>query len=43
MITDTVTDMITGIMVYLQAAFKIVVQRLHIVWLLSKGNIITPE
>jgi hypothetical protein len=42
-ITDTVTDMITGIMVYLQAEFKTVEQRSLIVWLLRKGSIITPE
>ena len=38
-----VTDMITGIMVYLQAEFKIVKQRSLIVWLLRKRSLITPE
>jgi len=42
MITDTITDMITGIMVYLQAEFKILKQRSLILWLLRKGSLITP-
>jgi len=38
-----ITDMITGIMVYLQAELKIVEQRSQIVLQLRKGSIITPE
>jgi len=38
-----ITDMITGVMVYRLAEFKIVEQRSQIVWQLRKGRIITPE
>jgi len=43
MITDTITDIIIGIMVYRRAELKIVEQRSQIVLQLRKGSIITPE
>jgi len=43
MITDIITDTITGIMVYRWVEFKIVEQRFQIVLQLRKGSTITPE
>jgi len=43
MITDMITDIIIGIMVYRRAELKIVEQRSQIVLQLRKGSIITPE
>ena len=43
MITDTITEMTTGIMVYRRAEFKIAEQQSQIVWLLRKGSIVTHK